>query len=76
MKYLFNMNKPHFKVWLTLCNRDTYPDHDTTFYLFTPSLKSPTAPLYYAALCGLHDLIEHLITKHPEDMNVNGGYYL
>ena len=34
------------------------------------------APLYYAALCGLHDLIEHLITKHPQDVNADGGYYV
>jgi hypothetical protein len=27
-------------------------------------------------LLGFHDLIKHLITKHPEDVNANGGYYV
>jgi Ankyrin repeats (3 copies) len=76
MEYLFDANKPHFKVWLTLCDRDTCPNGDATFYWFVPDDKSPAAPLYYAALCGFHDLVEHLITKHPQDVNADGGYYL
>jgi hypothetical protein len=28
MEYLFDANKPHFKVWLALCDIDTYP-YDT-----------------------------------------------
>ena len=76
MEYLFDANKPHFKVWLALCDIDVLPHYDTTFYDFTPDVKSPAAPLYYAALCGFHDLVEHLITKHPEDVNADGGYYV
>ena len=76
MEYLFDANKPHFKVWLTLCDIDILPNYHTTFYDFTPDDKSPAAPLYYAALCGFHDLVEHLITKHPEDVNADGGYYV
>jgi hypothetical protein len=76
MEYLFDANKPHFKVWLTLYDIDTSPNPDATFYLFTPYRKSPAAPLYYAALCGFHDLVEHLITKHPQDVNTDGGYYV
>jgi len=76
MEYLFDANKPHFKMWLTLCDIDTYPNDDATFYLFTPLPKSPAAPLYYAALCGFHDLVEHLITKHPQDVNADGGYHV
>jgi hypothetical protein len=78
MKYLFDTNKPHFKAWLTLYDIDTDPNGDATFFYFTPSYseQSAAAPLYYAALCGFHDLVEHLITKHPQDVNVNGGYYV
>jgi hypothetical protein len=76
MEYLFDANKPHFKVWLTLCDIDTEPNGNATFYWFAPYDKSPAAPLYYAALCGFHDLVEHLITKHPQDVNANGGYYM
>jgi hypothetical protein len=74
---LFDANKPHFKVWLTLCDLDTFPNFfDGTFGCFAPDKKSPAAPLYYAALCGFHDLVEHLITKHPQDVNVDGGWHV
>jgi len=74
---LFDANKPHFKVWLTQWNIDTRPNPDATFHWFvSDGGKFPAAPLYYAALCGFHDLVEHLITKHPQDMNADGGYYV
>jgi hypothetical protein len=76
MEYLFDANKPHFKVWRTLRDIDTYPNSGTTFWWFTPDNKSTATPLYYAALCGFHDLVEHLITKHPQDVNADGGYYV
>ena len=73
MEYLFDANKPHFGVWLTLYDIDTRPSRDTAFGIFT---SFPAAPLYYAALYGFHDLVEHLITKNPQDMDANGGYYM
>jgi hypothetical protein len=76
MEYLFDANKPHFKVWLTLYDIDTEPNKYATFFWFAPNGKSPAAPLYYAAICGFHDLVEHLITKHPQDVNAEGGYYV
>ena len=76
MEYLFDENKPHFKMWLSLWDIDTKPNDDAIFYWFTELGKSPAAPLYYAALCGFHDLVEHLITKHPRDVNADGGYYV
>jgi hypothetical protein len=78
MEYLFDSNRPHFKVWLTLCDIDTHSDDDAAFHLFSLALhyKSPAAPLYYAALCGFHDLVEHLITKHPQGLNADGGLYM
>jgi hypothetical protein len=77
MEYLLDANKPHFKVWVKLWDIDTTPNRYETFSLFASyGNKSPAAPLYYAALCGFHDLVEHLITKHPQDVNADGGYYL
>jgi hypothetical protein len=76
MKYLFDRNKPHFKVWLTLWDINTRPKSGATFYEFASLGKSGAGPLYYAALCGFRDLVEHLITKYPrEDVNATGGYY-
>ena len=76
MKYLFDAEKPHFNVWLTLYDIDTLPNDKATFYWFAIFSKSPATPLYYAALCGFYDLVEHLITKHPQDVNSNGGHYV
>jgi len=75
MEYLFDANKPQFKVWLALYDIDTMPNEDATFYTFASYPTSPAAPLYYAALCGFRDLVEHLITKHPQDVNTDGGFY-
>ena len=77
MEYLFDADKPHFKAWLALCNKDTppYSNYDA-FYYFASYGKSPATPLYYAALCGLHDLVEHLIIKRPQDVNADGGFYV
>jgi len=76
MKYLFDADKPHFGVWLSLYDIDPYPGDGAAFQYFALHNKSPAAPLYYAALCGFHDLVEHLIVKYPRDVNANGGRYL
>jgi hypothetical protein len=76
MEHLFDANKPHFEVWLTLCDIDTEPNGDATFWSFAPGIKSPAAPVYYAALCGFHDLVEHLVAKHPQDVDADGGWYV
>ena len=73
---LFDANRSHFEVWVALCDIDTMPNSDATFYHFAPYPKSPAAPLYYAALCGFYDLVERLITKHPQDVNADVGYYM
>jgi hypothetical protein len=78
MKYLFDLDKPHFRVWLTLYDIDTYPSESSPFSLFAPykNEKSPAVPLYYAALCGFYDLVEHFIAKYPQHVNANGGYHM
>jgi hypothetical protein len=72
MEYLFDPNKPHFGVWHTIYDIDT-PTSDSLFPMFE---KSAAAPLYYAALCGFHDLAEYLIIKYPEDVNASGGCFV
>jgi hypothetical protein len=75
MESLFDVGKPHFKAWLTLYDIDIRPPFISTFSAFIPYNKSSAAPLYYAAFCGFHDLVEHLILNYPEDVNADGGYY-
>ena len=77
MEYLFDPGKPHFRVWVKLYDMDGFPVHGTApLSRLTEDDRSPAAPLYYAALCGFHDLVEHLIIKYPQDVNANGGYYM
>ena len=76
LEYLFDLEKPYFAAWLQLRNMDTAPSSGSTFYHFTSSSKPVAVPLYYAALCGLQDLVEHLILKYPEHVNARGGYYV
>ena len=76
IEYLFDLDEPHFKAWLSIYDIDTKPSDFSTFYLFTPGRKSPATSLYYAAFCGFYDLVEHLIIKNPQDVNADGGYYV
>jgi Ankyrin repeats (3 copies) len=75
MEYLFDLDKPYFAAWRQLHDVDTSPTNLSTFYLFT-SKRSDAVPLYYAALCGLQDLVERLILKYPQHVNASGGYYV
>ena len=77
MKNLFDLNKPYFAAWLQLYDIDSYPRRRSSFYLFvTPVEESGANPVYYAALCGFEDLVEHLVVKYPEHVNISGGRYV
>ena len=78
MEYMFDRDKPHFEVWQTIYDIDLKPTGggSASFYLFSASSKSAGTPLYYAALCGFHDLVEHLLIKYPQDVNADGGYFI
>jgi ankyrin repeat protein len=79
MEDLFDPDKPYFAAWLQVHDVDTYPSYESVLHWFAYSTheESNTAiPLYYAALCGFHDLAERLIIKHPQQVNATGGYLL
>ena len=73
MEYLFDPDKPYFAAWLRLHNMDT--SLEEPFDSYAASWKSGATPLYYAALCGFQDLIEHLVVKCPHHVNTMGGEY-
>jgi hypothetical protein len=75
MESLFDPDKPYCGTWLQLHDIDT-GSRTLTFGLFTPLQKSHATPLYYAALCGFQDLVEHLIVNNPEHVNATGGHYV
>jgi ankyrin repeat protein len=68
MKDLFDPIKPYFEAWVRLhdIDPDIYPSR-------TPDSEPGARPLYYAALCGFHELMEHLILKYPQCANARGG---
>jgi hypothetical protein len=77
MEYLFDLDKPYFAAWRQLHDIDTDPSN-STFYQFAPwpDSKSDAVPLYYAALCGFRDLVEHLILEYPQHVAARGGYFV
>ena len=69
MEYFFNTDKPHWTAWSRVQMIDTEWD------CFIPAWEPHGAlPLYYASLGGFYDLAEHLIDKHPEQINARGGW--
>ena len=72
MEYLFDPDKPYFPAWFQSC------DHPFTG---SQSVRNPVLPpkathLYYAALCGFQDLIQHLVVKYPQHVNTSGGSFV
>jgi len=75
MEYLFDLDKPYFAAWLQLYDIDNRPV-STSLRLSTKSYrKSDASPLYYAALCGFEDLVEHLVIKYPQQVSTSSGWY-
>ena len=68
MKTLFDPDKPHFAAWLRIYDIDGSSIDSNQF----PLRESPK-PLYYAALCGFYDLVEHLVAKYPHHVNAISG---
>src|SRR5713226_2769438 len=77
MEYLFDSDMPYFAAWLKLYNIGTKPRiNSSSFHWFSARSASDASPLYYAALCGFQDLVEHLVVKHPRDIKASGGHYV
>ncbi len=57
-KCLFDPDKPYFEAWVQLYDAD-----DTIFLEDIVDQEHGARPLYYAALCEFHELVEHLIRR-------------
>ena len=60
---LLDADKPHFAAWLWV--------RRTNFGYGHPEGPEPS-PLYHVAEFGFRGMVEYLISKHPEDLNVKG----
>jgi hypothetical protein len=74
MECLFDLDNPYFAAWVELDDIDTYPKETSSLSPFAVYKKSRATPLYYAALCGFEDLVEHLVVKYPEQLDTIGGH--
>jgi ankyrin repeat protein len=70
MECLFDAEKRHFSTWLWIYDEDQPGNSMSSAHPEKPE----AIPLYYAARHGFCDLAEHLIAKHPEDVNARSGY--
>ena len=73
MQILFDRDKPYFSAWVRIYDIDDEESAISKFSYFIDKLLDAT-PLYYAALCGFHDLVEHLINKCAQEVNNPGGF--
>ncbi|KAH9031827.1 hypothetical protein EDB84DRAFT_1578712 [Lactarius hengduanensis] len=67
MDYFFNVDsdKPYFRTWVRIHDIDASWRRNATL--------TSASPLYYAAFCGFHSLVNRLIDKHPQHVNAQGG---
>jgi ankyrin repeat protein len=65
MRSLFDPDKRHLVAWLGIYDIDPWSKKETAV---TPN------PLYYASLCGFHDLVEHLVINHPQLLHITCKY--
>ena len=62
-KQLFDLSKPHFVIWVWIYN----PENLEWMQNSRP-LPPHGTPLHYAALWGLHSIVEFLIIEHSQDV--------
>jgi ankyrin repeat protein len=74
MEDIFNPDKYFFSTWVVVYDIDVDLESSPLYWFSTPG-NVFARPLYYAALCGFHDLAEHLIVNHGQDVNAVGGHF-
>src|SRR6266702_392227 len=70
MEYLFDPDKPYFEAWVQLHD----VDHISYYSGNMPDPEPEARPLYYAALCGFHELVEHFTLKYQQYASARGGH--
>ena len=72
MEDLFDPDKPYFEAWVKSHDMDA---KNIRYLLFRdkPDSEPGARPLYYAALCGFLELVEHLTLKYPQYASARSG---
>ena len=63
--YLLDTDKLHFAVWVRI---------SPLGYLPNSGPRQDVIPMYYVASRGYRDLVDYLISKRPDDVNLGGAY--
>ena len=66
MERLFDPDRKHFSMWISIHDNDID-------YRWPHESQTKPSPLYYAALCGIGSLVEHLVTTRRQDPNGSHG---
>ncbi|KAF8493463.1 hypothetical protein F5888DRAFT_1926981 [Russula emetica] len=74
MERLFDPSKSHFDAWISMHDVDKDQSRTMESLAERPSQRSAT-PLYYAALCGFTELVEHLASFPREDLHNTHGHH-
>ena len=69
MESLFDPDQPYFSAWVKLYDVDRRHWNSG----LKCKIRPEAAPLYYAAFCGFHEIVEHLSLKHPQYANAISG---
>ena len=65
--YLLDTDKSHFAVWVRIRPLRNLLDSES-------ELQQDVIPLYYVATRGYRGLVDHLISKRPDDVNIRGAH--
>jgi ankyrin repeat protein len=75
MENLFDPDKPHFSRWIRIHDMDRHDWGLVLHYDETRPERLEAPSVYYAARCGFRDVVEKLISEHPEHVSSRGGAY-
>ncbi|KAI9436579.1 hypothetical protein H4582DRAFT_1816479 [Lactarius indigo] len=70
MQQLFDPDKPYLEAWIRLHDADR---KHLSYSGGKQYLEPGARPLYYAALCGFHELVKHLTIEYPQYASARGG---
>jgi len=71
MKRLFDPNNRYLSIWLWIYSPlDLSLRHARPEY--PPRAPDNSTPLHFAALCGIHDVIQFLVVERSQDVNARG----
>jgi ankyrin repeat protein len=69
MKRLFDPSESHLSAWLRVYDPE---DSQRRMWKSKRPVKARATALHYAALCGIHDIVEFLVVQHSQDVNARG----